>query len=428
MFPHPVVAPVCATQSSGMSEARTGQAVVLMEGFLQRTARTGQRYLWTDAFAVCNLLGLGRITGDARYIQSALQLVAGVHQTLGRRRPGKPDCGWLGDRSDADAQAHPTAAGLRIGKPLDERRPGEPSDAQREWDQDGQYFHYLTRWMHALDQTARATGEPRFARWAIELADAAHRAFTCLAPEGTGKRMYWKMSIDLSRPLVPSMGQHDPLDGLVMALELEATRQALAANAELAPGPSLAAAVADFAAMVERRGLMTSDALGLGGLMTDAARIHHLVVVDALPRDRALMLRLLDWLLEAAAGGLRRYLNEPDHRGPATGRLAFRELGLAIGLAAIADLHAQQRQGRFGGQDAGRAALQALAPELGTREEIESFWLDPAHQRAASWHEHLDINEVMLATALAPEGYLGVPTTSHIGAAAPGIDPPIRGR
>jgi hypothetical protein len=27
--------------------------------------------------------------------------------------------------------------------------------------------------------------------------------------------IYWKMSIDLSRALVPSMGQHDPLDGFV---------------------------------------------------------------------------------------------------------------------------------------------------------------------------------------------------------------------
>ena len=35
--------------------------------------------------------------------------------------------------------------------------------------------------------------------------------------------MYWKMSIDLTRPLVPSMGQHDPLDGLVTYNELQLT-------------------------------------------------------------------------------------------------------------------------------------------------------------------------------------------------------------
>ena len=34
--------------------------------------------------------------------------------------------------------------------------------------------------------------------------------------------MYWKMSIDLSRPLVNSMGHHDPLDALVTYMELRA--------------------------------------------------------------------------------------------------------------------------------------------------------------------------------------------------------------
>ena len=392
-----------------MPEARIRQAAALMAGFLQRTARTGQRYLWTDAFAVCNLLGLARVTGPSDHTRAALGLVDQVHDTLGRRRPGRPDSAWLGDRPEAEARAHPTGAGLRIGKPQDERRPGEPSNAQREWEQDGQYFHYLTKWMHALDQAALATGDARFARWAVELGDVAHRAFTYQTPEGTGKRMYWKMSVDLDRPLVPSMGQHDPLDGLVTALELEATREALAATGESAVGPSLAAAAADFAAMLERRGLVTTDALGLGGLMADAARVHRLVQAGALPGDRALALQLLDWLLAAAAGGLRRYLNEPDHRGPASGRLAFRELGLAIGLSAIQQLAAQARGGSFHGLDAARSALQSLAQEAGTREEIESFWLDPGNRRAPSWQEHLDINEVMLATALVPHGFLGLP-------------------
>jgi hypothetical protein len=35
--------------------------------------------------------------------------------------------------------------------------------------------------------------------------------------------MYWKMGIDLSRPLVPSMGQHDPMDGFVTYNELQVT-------------------------------------------------------------------------------------------------------------------------------------------------------------------------------------------------------------
>jgi hypothetical protein len=35
------------------------------------------------------------------------------------------------------------------------------------------------------------------------------------------------------------------------------------------------------------------------------------------------------------------------------------------------------------------------------------LWLDPSNQASANWSEHEDINAVMLATSLAPEGYLG---------------------
>ena len=40
------------------------------------------------------------------------------------------------------------------------------------------------------------------------------------------------------------------------------------------------------------------------------------------------------------------------------------------------------------------------------RDEIEAIWRDPEQQRAATWTEHQDINEVMLATSLAPDGFL----------------------
>jgi hypothetical protein len=35
-----------------------------------------------------------------------------------------------------------------------------------------------------------------------------------------------------------------------------------------------------------------------------------------------------------------------------------------------------------------------------------SSWLDPEHQRLRAWLEHLDINDVMLATSLVPDGFL----------------------
>ena len=37
---------------------------------------------------------------------------------------------------------------------------------------------------------------------------------------------------------------------------------------------------------------------------------------------------------------------------------------------------------------------------------IDRFWRQPIHQQSDTWCEHRDINSVMLATSLAPDGYL----------------------
>jgi hypothetical protein len=54
-----------------------------------------------------------------------------------------------------------------------------------------------------------------------------------------------------------------------------------------------------------------------------------------------------------------------------------------------------------------RAEVAALARYADLANAVERFWLEPANQRARSFTEHLDINEVMLATSLVPGGYLG---------------------
>ncbi|MGD9765428.1 MAG: hypothetical protein AB7V27_17155 [Candidatus Binatia bacterium] len=99
------------------------------------------------------------------------------------------------------------------------------------------------------DQISRSSKQPLFTGWARELAQAAQRAFTYAPRRGGPKQNVLKLSIDLSRPLVTSMGQHDPLDGLVTYAQLEAT----AAGTR----PSLVGASADFAAMIDPRGLAT---------------------------------------------------------------------------------------------------------------------------------------------------------------------------
>jgi len=179
-----------------------------MMPFAERTGVTGEtqprRYLWTDAFAVCNFLALDRATGEGRYRDLALELVDSVHRVLGRHRADDARTGWISGLSELEGRAHPTRGGLRIGKPLPERQPHEPFDERLEWERDGQYFHYLTKWMHALDRVARATGNALYNQWARELAEVAFGAFG--AASSTPPRLHWKMSIDLSRPLVRRWG------------------------------------------------------------------------------------------------------------------------------------------------------------------------------------------------------------------------------
>ncbi|MGZ4958695.1 MAG: hypothetical protein ACXV7J_05540, partial [Methylomonas sp.] len=181
-----------------MHDPRTQEAIELMTGFAERTGlsseRPQQRYLWTDAFAVCNFLGLARATGDKRYTEMALRLVDRVHHTLGQHRSDHVRRGWISGLKSQNGEAHPTIGGLRIGKTLPERRPDQAFDERLEWDRDGQYFHYLSKWMHALDQLARVTKKPQFNVWARELAATAHHAFSYLPTGDRSRRMYWKMS------------------------------------------------------------------------------------------------------------------------------------------------------------------------------------------------------------------------------------------
>jgi len=392
-------------ESTNMQDPRTREAIALMVDFAKRsvpdTGQAGRRYLWTDAFAVCNFLGLARVTGDNRYRELALRLVDQVHQTLGRHRHDDPRSGWISGLSEHEGKAHPTRGGLRIGKELPERASDEPVNERLEWDRDGQYFHYLAKWMHALDQLTRSTRRAEFNLWARELAATAFDAFT-YRPSTTwaARRMYWKMSIDLSRPLVHSMGQHDPLDGYITVLQLRAT---VASLPEAVAKPDLEDETRQFAAMVNHGEWATADPLGLGGLLIDAYRIAQLTQQGAVPNQG-----LVEDLLDASLAGLQHYARSGELQLPLEYRLAFRELGLAIGL------HAVERMWQAANSDAGhsstsaqlRAQLEAIMRYMPMRDEIESFWRNTAHRDSGTWAQHRDINEVMLATSLAPDGFL----------------------
>lgn len=336
---------------------RLGQAIAILEAFALSSGLTGdvqpRRYLWTDAFAVMTWVGLYERTGERRFLELARRLVDQVHKILGAHRTD--------DR-------HPTARGLRIGKSLPERKPQEPYDPDLEWDRDGQYYHYLTKWMHALERTAAASRDERYHRWAVELARAAHRAFTY--PEDAPQAIYWKMSVDLTRPLVQSMGAHDPLDGLVAAASLGLTVE-----------------TRELARICNGHRWATDDALGAGGLLVDALRLGRLVA-----RGRKDLQDFLAEVLEDAAASAEAAVRTLG--GPAGRRLAFRELGFALGLHAVDSVT----------EHADVSRLRRFVP-LAAR--LEDFWSSPASQSAATWTAHRDINAVTLAACLAPQGALG---------------------
>jgi hypothetical protein len=384
-------------QQSSVANVR---AIMLEYAALTGLSPAGEaprRYLWTDAFALCNLLELYRQTNGEEWRDLAMKLVDQVHHTLGRHRSDDPRSGWISGLDEAAGESHPTRGGLRIGKSLNERRPGEPPDERLEWEQDGQYFHYLTKWMHALNRASRVTGSAAHARWALELAQAAHAAFAVPSSRGGAKRLYWKMSIDLSRPLVPSMGQHDPLDGYVTYSELQSSAEGLG----LAPRLGLKTEIAEMAAICRGREWATADPLGIGGLLWDTWRIAQLTETGRFGETQ-----LLESVVDGALTGMEAFAVRSPLRIPAPYRLPFRELGLAIGLKGVVPLLSWSEKNLPEGSL--RRQIEALSGYLPLAGEIEGFWLEGRNREAQTWREHREINMVMLATSLAPDGFLSI--------------------
>lgn len=383
-------------------DARYARAKELMLQFadftdLQPVGISPKRYLWTDAFAVCNFIELHKQTGETSFRELALDLVDQVHSVLGRHREEDERSGWISGLKQEIGRKHPTMGGLRIGKKFPERQPAEPYNEQLEWDRDGQYYHYLTKWMHALCRVSQVTGDMRYTTWAIELAKGVHPRFIYTSPADGRKYMRWKMSIDLSRPLVPAMGQHDPLDGFITCYELR-----MNAPEELAA--SLKVEINDLASICREQNWTTDDPLGIGGLLADSYRLAQMIDRDCLDQSE-----LFENLLISALTGLQSFARSDFMNQPAEYRLAFRELGLTIGLHGIERLRdlADESSNLAGVKDL-PDHIDRLLSYLSLAGEIKQFWLEPGHQRAPSWTEHQEINMVMLATSLLPDGYLQI--------------------
>lgn len=379
-------------------ESATVLAGRIMHEFADRTGVTSDRrqtrYLWTDAFAVCNCLTLFRRTGEGGWAELATRLIDSVHHVLGRHRDDDPRSGWISGLDDEEGERHPTAGGLRIGKPLPESERGDPYDPRLEGYRDGQYYHYLVRWMHALSRAGDVLGEPRYRTWSGELALAAHAGFLSEPRVDGARHLRWKMSIDLTYPLVPSEGLHDLIDGLVTVSSLR----------ETIPDPALRRQLDDqveeLARLCRGRSWVSDDPLGVGGLLLDACWGAELVREhEEDGRLRTLAARLWEDSLASLETVKQRY----PFAAPATSRLAFRELGLAIGLAG-AQAWLAAFEGTSGSPGEGRA--REVRRYFPLEEQILATWLMKEAQGVDAWTEHEDINAVMLATALAPDEYL----------------------
>ena len=318
-----------------------------MSGFARRTGlypqsqKERRRYLWTDAFAVCNFIELFLRSGKEFYRQCATDLIDQVHHVLGRYRADDYRHGWISGLDEEAGKRHPTTGGLRIGKPLRERQASEPVDERLEWDRDGQYFHYLTKWMHALCRVAVITGHRAHAKEALEPAEVAFKGFARKSASSDVIGIYWKMSTDLSRPLTFAMGLHDALDGLITFREV----QHVISKTNAKTSNDFTAAVQSISNLCRGRDWSTGDPLGIGGLLFDACRLAQLPQW----RDDG---GLLETIENAYDNGVRAFVASQLLIRPVSQRLAFRELGLAIGLKALPIIldptkHAMKRDGGF---------------------------------------------------------------------------------
>ena len=208
------------------------------------------------------------------------------------------------------------------------------------------------------------------------------------------------MSTDLTRPRVTSMGQHDPLDGFITYNELQLTA---AKDFGLPSHAGLKADSADMADICRGMNLVTDDPLGIGGLLSDASRIAQLTI-----KRGSAFGNLLEFILGAARDGLDCYTRTSPLELPAGYRLAFRELGLSIGLAGTEMLAAwiDEHPDLFGRSEVLQRLVESLALYGPLGKNIEQFWMHDTNRQAATWTGHREINMVTLATSLSPRGFL----------------------
>ncbi|KAL4793542.1 hypothetical protein BDV19DRAFT_379987 [Aspergillus venezuelensis] len=332
------------------------------------------RYLWTDAFGVLCLLTLHTETnrlhqrnsqaqgesesagGSSHYLTLASRLIENVHNTLGYTRDGTR-------RLSGASEDNPLGGGLRIGK-IDEGGS----------DGDGQYHHYLTLWMFALNRMSLASNEQIYNDLAIQLANAIHGPFF-MNRSSDRPRMVWKMSMELDTVLVGSEGNLDPIDGFVMMRLLQSTALKYGENKEV-----LKDEIDDYARVMKRKGehFVSSDPLDLGMTMW--------TVQWCLEEEWAAKLAERCFEQIYALFEESRYLSRSKAR-----RLPFREFGTAMGIRCMAEQDSEKERS---------VDLRVYA------DQIVDCWT-PEMRSSIQGGEMDDlrpINRIMFAAALIPGG------------------------
>jgi hypothetical protein len=160
-----------------------------------------------------------------------------------------------------------------------------------------------------------------------------------------------------------------------------------------------------MADICEGKSWATDDPLGMGELLSTTYKLAQLMMNEDIGQAE-----LLNDLLDSSLMGLRLFQRRNPLNLPANYRLAFRELGMSIGLHAIEKLTGLIKQAprSFIMLNRLHSQTEKLMRYTPLSNTIEAYWLDDANRQAAGWIEHRDINMVMLATSLAPDGYLAI--------------------
>lgn len=140
-------------------------------------------------------------------------------------------------------------------------------------------------------------------------------------------------------------------------------------------------------------------------MILDACRIAQLIAKGQI-RDPS----LLETVVHAASMGIESFKISGSLEYPAEYRLAFRELGLSIGLSAVERMLAiiEENPNVFCQMSSLPQIVEGLREYMPLRETIEMFWMDNKNRQASTWIEHREINMVMLATSLAPNRFLSI--------------------